>query len=722
MRWSARRPTSCSPPPKPHSSRSIHATLYRVSRSTCLTCSSRRRTPFVSSLTLFLLIGAVRGSPARAHQADEALVGQLAAVLAAADARRFDASALRDALASSNPAVRRQAALAAGRIGDPAAIDLLIPILNDSTPDVRAAAAFGLGLLKDARAIPPLLQRVRAVAATEQGTPEQEAVSALAKIGGVEGVRAINDILATGSPTTSAPPVVTTALLESWRLGTLAPVSVLVSFADAADVGTRWRALYSLARLRATPGAARLVRALGDRDPSIRTVAARGISKALLDSAKLEPRAAIDGLRPLLSDPDAHIRINALRALASFRDSTLAPAVVPLVADRDIGVAVQAETTLGVLRGSAALEALRPRLTNSVFALKRQAVIAVAQVDSAAGITAAAAIAGDADWRWRSVAAEAFGAARARARLRSQLADPDGRVVAQALQALQRIVPATPPPADSALHNRARTLLAHADPAVRSVAADILSRNPDVDDVDLLVAAYRRAEADPFNDARLSAVSALGAIAAASATGRLRVATKFVGVVPRPDVSLVHRLAAVTLSDAREAWGAAVPITTSRTLADYREVTRRWLIPALAGTNPHVLLETDRGTLQIELLPAEAPLTVATFLDLVDRHFFDGTRWHRVVPNFVVQDGDPRGDGWGGPGVVIRDEINPTRYDVATVGMGLSGPDTGGSEYFITHSAQPHLDGTYTIFARVVGGGAILDAIGQGDRIRSIHK
>ena len=174
-------------------------------------------------------------------------------------------------------------------------------------------------------------------------------------------------------------------------------------------------------------------------------MAARGITKALLDSAKLEPRAAIDGLRPLLSDPDAHIRINALRALASFRDSTLAPAVVPLVADRDIGVAVQAETTLGVLRGSAALEALRPRLTNSVFALKRQAVIAVAQVDSAAGITAAAAIAGDADWRWRSVAAEAFGAARARARLESQLADPDGRVVAQALQALQRIVPATPP-------------------------------------------------------------------------------------------------------------------------------------------------------------------------------------------------------------------------------------------------------------------------------------
>jgi cyclophilin family peptidyl-prolyl cis-trans isomerase len=245
-----------------------------------------------------------------------------------------------------------------------------------------------------------------------------------------------------------------------------------------------------------------------------------------------------------------------------------------------------------------------------------------------------------------------------------------------------------------------------------------------VDDVDLLVAAYNRAEGDPFNDARLSAVSALGAIAAGSSSGRLRVATKFVSLVSRPDDYLVRRLAADTLPDTRDAWGAALPIATGRTIADYRDVARRWLWPALAGTNPRIFLETDRGTLEIELLPAEAPLTVAAFLGLVERRFFDGTRWHRVVPNFVVQDGDPRGDGWGGPGAgfVLRDEINPVRYETGRVGMALSGPDTGGSQYFITHSAQPHLDGIYTIFGRVVSGVAVLNAIGQGDRIRSIHR
>src|SRR5467141_2665959 len=261
---------------------------------------------------------------------------------------------------------------------------------------------------------------------------------------------------------------------------------------------------------------------------------------------------------------------------------------------------------------------------------------------------------------------------------------------------------------------RARVLPTHRAPAVRTVAPDLLARHPNVDDVDLLVAASTRADRDPFNEARLSAVSALGAIAASSAAGRQRVATRFVSVTPRPDDYLVRRLAADTLPDTRAAWGPVLPIATGRTLADYRDIARRWLAPALAGTNPHVFLETDRGTLDIELLPTEAPLTAAGFIDLVNRRYFDGTRWHRMVPNFVVQDGDPRGDGWGGPGFSIRDEINPVRYDVGTVGIALSGPNTGGRQYFITHSAQPHLDGIYTVFGRVVSGLGALDAIGQG--------
>ena len=113
-----------------------------------------------------------------------------------------------------------------------------------------------------------------------------------------------------------------------------------------------------------------------------------------------------------------------------------------------------------------------------------------------------------------------------------------------------------------------------------------------------------------------------------------------------------------------------------------------------------------------------SPLKDAT--RLARSGYFRGTRFHRVVPNFVAQDGDPRDDGNGGPGYAIRDEMNRRRYDRGAVGMALSGPDTGGSQYFITHSPQPHLDGHYTVFGRVVNGFDVLDRIVQGDLITSI--
>jgi cyclophilin family peptidyl-prolyl cis-trans isomerase len=143
-------------------------------------------------------------------------------------------------------------------------------------------------------------------------------------------------------------------------------------------------------------------------------------------------------------------------------------------------------------------------------------------------------------------------------------------------------------------------------------------------------------------------------------------------------------------------------------------------------TNPTVstqaYIETDRGTIQIELAVLDAPLTVESFIALARKGFFDGLSVHRVVPNFVVQDGDPRGDGEGGPGYSIRDELNERPYLRGTVGMALDPwPDTGGSQYFITHSPQPHLDGRYTVFGRVVSGMDVVDKIQQWDVIRRVR-
>jgi cyclophilin family peptidyl-prolyl cis-trans isomerase/HEAT repeat protein len=682
------------------------------------TCSSRRRIRFVSRSCVLPVVLLLAARPVAA-QGDEGVVEALARLLAAADARAFDAALARETLVAPDPFVRRQAALAAGRSGDTAAVALLVATLRDSSAAVQAAAAFALGLLKDGRAVAPLA----ALARTGDGAPQCEAVTAIAKIGGDEGARAVADLLdVKTAPGVGTSAVQRVALLEAWRLGTRAPVARLTDFARDPDPAARAHAVYSLARLRIARAVPTLLGALADREPYVRAVALRGVTRVLSDSAQIAPPEVIARIRPLLGDRDGHVRVNALRALASFQDSGLVGLALPLVADRDVNVVVQAETTLGALGGARAAAQLEARLASPRFALRRQAGIALAQADSAAGVAAAAELARDHDWRWRSVAAEAFGAARDRARLELQLADSDGRVVAQALQALGRVVAE----GDTSLAPRARALLAHPDAAVRSVAADLLARHPALADVDALATAYERAAADSFPDARLSAVAALGAIAATGAEGRLAVATRFVARTPRPpgpDDYLVRRLAAQKLPDAAARWGPAAPIATGRSLDDYRAVVRRYLLPVRRGDpSPRVTIETARGAMVVELFPGEAPLTVAAFLALVDRRFFDDFQWHRVVPNFVVQDGDPRGDGWGGPGFVLRDELNPVRYETGTMGMALSGPDTGGSQFFITHSPQPHLDGTYTVFGRVISGLATLGSVAQGELIRTIHR
>ncbi|HXI20334.1 MAG TPA: peptidylprolyl isomerase, partial [Gemmatimonadales bacterium] len=174
---------------------------------------------------------------------------------------------------------------------------------------------------------------------------------------------------------------------------------------------------------------------------------------------------------------------------------------------------------------------------------------------------------------------------------------------------------------------------------------------------------------------------------------------------------------------AAAAWGPPTPIQTGRTMEDYRGIARQFLVGFGPERYPQVQVEVaGLGTITLELYGPEAPLTVANFLRLVDRRYFDGQRFHRVVPAFVVQAGDPRGDGWGGPGAAIRDEINRRRYAAYVLGMALSGPDTGGSQWFITLTPQPHLDGAYTVFGEVTDGVPVLLRITQGDFIRSIHR
>lgn len=132
--------------------------------------------------------------------------------------------------------------------------------------------------------------------------------------------------------------------------------------------------------------------------------------------------------------------------------------------------------------------------------------------------------------------------------------------------------------------------------------------------------------------------------------------------------------------------------------------------------------ETSRGTIVVDLFPKDAPKTVNNFVFLARDGFYDGTVFHRVLANFMIQGGDPEGSGRGGPGYKFEDETkgNPNRHKVGSLSMANAGPNTNGSQFFITHVVTDWLDGKHTVFGQVRSGQEIVDAVKQGDALKSV--
>jgi cyclophilin family peptidyl-prolyl cis-trans isomerase len=256
----------------------------------------------------------------------------------------------------------------------------------------------------------------------------------------------------------------------------------------------------------------------------------------------------------------------------------------------------------------------------------------------------------------------------------------------------------------------ARRYLNDSDVVVRSTAADLIGDLPSSDENTVaLISALSRAQGDSLNDAVLSIIDALGKQKTSASNEAIKKSLQSKDPLVRRRAAVV--LKANNLGDFASSVGT---VKTSNTRADYQRALAR------AGHSVQAVVTTSKGSFTIEFLPRDAPLTVDNFIRLAQRGYFRGITIHRVVPNFVIQDGDPRGDGNGGPGYQIRCEINQVPYERAAVGMALSGKDTGGSQWFVTHSRQPHLDGGYTVFGTVSSGMDVVDNIVRGDVIRTI--
>jgi len=658
--------------------------------------------------------------------ADTRLYAQL---LSMTDTRQLDTLLIDRCLASRWQPLRQAAALAIGQVGaerGAPGVPRLRRLLNDRNPSVAANSAYALGLLRDSASIPVLT-------ATVASSPEvaQEAAWALGEIG------APARSAITGALKTTRPPAVTIQLLLAAAKLRPIPVAEIRPFLRNGASPVVWAAAYAFARSRIPAGVRDLID-LADTPTSaatdarvnqsvasfapyadprvaparIRAEVARGLAKSAAGDS-LRP-VAITVLTRLADDGDPHVRINALRSLSTYGPAVKA-ALVKATRDADANVRIAAAQSFATVftKTSSDFASLLGADTSLMY---RTSLVASA---ARAGLrpTELTQWTSSRDWRLRAAVAAAEGdtldRAFAIARATRLTRDPDPRVREAAYGALS---PPSSMPLEDSVHAILVNGLRDPDFYVRATVLGALADRPSANDLAAVLASYQQAGRDSANDARLAAVQYVAALWKRDSSSFTSARRAELSALPTPSDPL------------ERAAGAAVPVwnkwktvmPSPRPLAWYEGVVRGVVLPSAAGKPLGATIATVRGPIKLEMFGEDAPITVWNFLTLARSGYYRNTRFHRVVPNFVAQDGDPRDDGNGGPGYAIRDEMNRHRYERGAVGMALSGPDTGGSQYFITHSPQPHLDGHYTVFGRVVSGFDVLDKLVQGDAITSI--
>jgi cyclophilin family peptidyl-prolyl cis-trans isomerase/HEAT repeat protein len=665
-------------------------------------------TGFGLSLGLVLALASVSGQTTR--------LDKLGRVLALEDGRSIGRGELAAYLTDSDRGVRRRAALAAGRIGDPALVPQLIGQMGDVEAEVRQMTAFALGLIGDARAGDRLVTaladpdaRVRGRAAEALGRIGQPAHAFVVAQRVLAGIPEGAPLLAIRGDNPSDP-------ADPWaelRLSVLA----LARFGDVATAQTAlldgdaprfdwWAATYVAMRLSGPPMRPLLSAAARSTDAYSRALAAQGL-------AKFEDEVALAQIVDLTADEDPRVAATALRSLRRFPQSRWAAQMAAAALDsRYPSVQDEALAVLETLPPSRDPESRVVELIGSEDpGLRGRALRLLARLDPRQFAMVRSSLDPDPVWFVRGDMARALAHVGDPGSLQQLFAmlnrETDARVLAVILEALResRGRDSTPTLVDH---------LAHADPAVRRAAALGLIELKAQGRVPSLEAAYQRSLADVEIEARLAITQALIAEPGEAVQSLLK-------RIAAQDPALVVRRAAAKATGTTAT--AVLRLSASaRAALDYKSAAAPLHpLPDVRLFTPRALIHTTRGKFELHLDTLEAPLTTASFIQLAKRGFYDGLDFHRVVTGFVVQGGDPRGDGLGGPGYLLRSEVGQSPAGRGAVGLALAGPDTGGSQFFITQFPAPHLDGEYPLFGQVVRGMEVVDALRPGDRIERIE-
>lgn len=666
---------------------------------------------------VFLLSLALAFLPAATTAAPD--VATMSAIHGFEDRRSTGGGKLAGFLKHQDPEVRAAAARALGRIGDASTVGPLVAAIEDREVDVRREVLFALGQIGSAEAL-DALRRVAASNATE--TERAEAVLALGKLTGTSASAAVVPFLADAGPLVRASAAVSLArTADSLAAGDLKPL-----LADR-DASVRAHGAWAAGRLKAKDLAAGLRSLVADPSLDVRLAA----TKALAD---VEDEGAVPALAPAARDADWRVRVNVATALGKTRSRDAIPTLAAL--SKDANVHVRAAV-------AAALEFIPYHYTRDdvLFALGKDlepevrgatmAVFAVGQEDRGESIVEHFTSCGDSSQFVVAKAYESFADASRRmpdgrplgqwrggvsfymnGRLKNEIAPLSEKI--QAAYHLGAFDVAEPWPRPTLL-----LCLEKQHPALTAAAihglgemfpTDEDSRRRHIEQTPgVLADVLAKPDAAKHPDIRIAIAEALGNFDTPESK------TLLARLILDPDFHVRSQAA-----ESSEKLGLPrPPIRPAGELKGPADPLAEDYIKARPGRYSAVIT-TNRGAFEIELLHREAPRTVQNFVKLAEDGFYDGLSFHRVVPNFVAQTGCPIGNGWGDPGYTIRCETGPLHFDRGMVGMAHAGKDTGGSQFFVTHSPQPHLDGRYTIFGKVVKGMEVVDELRIEDVIESV--
>ncbi|MEW6072756.1 MAG: HEAT repeat domain-containing protein [Planctomycetota bacterium] len=629
--------------------------------------------------------------------------------------------------ADADAAVRRRAVEALGRFPFPTfgaeVTDALCRALEDPEPAVKGAAAFALGLRADPasggvlmayRNDPDPRLRARIVEAASKLADPQIHADLLVALRDSDLLVRIEAAVGTArwSADEANASTVDRALIDALRPYTLSTEPSRDEPAAQPSPELAWRLLYALSRRESPAGRGAFL-------------------EYALHGAPLEQLFAVRGLGSLAGDPEAgrvlaevlsaevagrmdwRVAYEAAAALGRLADPRGREALLAAVEHPSSHVRAAALAALGRIPG--AREEVLPKvrrglldLSTATSASALASFVRIVPPEEALRTLAERAADEDPIVRLGAVAAAAeIEGEIAVPFLRRLTADPSPLVATRAADLLATH-------ADPETHALLRGLLAHPDIGLRLSAAIALREMADETDVAALGAAFRDSRGDVSTEVAFQALETLGAIGGEAARALVAEAA----ADPRPHVQRVARALLAErfglvppAAPPPEAAAESPPPLPGR---DYPQWTH----------NPLVEIRTNHGVLVFELFPAEAPLHVVNFLELAAAGAYDGLIFHRVVPDFVVQGGDYRGDGNGAKpwrGEALRAEFTPRKHVRGSLGMPRNeDPDSGGSQIYITHRPTPHLDGRYTVFGELRAGGDVLDAIQVGDRILGV--